>query len=150
LGYFGGPAQPHLDPVAALLDEAAADGVEFVGPVPKAEAAGFYAGLDVLVLAIDAGRYVTTGKVFEYVATGKPVVSVHPPDAAASEVLAGYPLWAPVEAVSPEAVARALARTARLVAELTPDQTAAALAHGARFSRRRQLGPAVAGLKDLL
>ncbi|MDR3359503.1 MAG: glycosyltransferase [Bifidobacteriaceae bacterium] len=150
LGSFGGRPEPHLDPVAALLGEAAPDGVEFVGPVPKADAAGFYANLDALVLAIDAGPHVTTGKVFEYVATGKPVVSVHPPEAAASEVLEGYPLWAPADSLAPEAIARALSRGAELASGLTPPVTAAAKAHGARFTRARQLGPAIAGLKDLV
>ncbi|MDR2253559.1 MAG: glycosyltransferase [Bifidobacteriaceae bacterium] len=150
LGYFGGRPQPHQDPTAALLDAAGPDGVEFVGPVPKAEVAAFYAGLDALVLAIDAGRYVTTGKVFEYVALGKPIVSVHPPEAAAAEVLAGYPLWARVEALTGSQVAAALGRGAQLATGATGAQIRAARAHGARLTRAAQLGPAIAGLADLL
>jgi glycosyltransferase involved in cell wall biosynthesis len=150
LGFFGGRCQPPQEAAAALLEEAAGDGVEFVGPVPKTQVGEFYASLDGLVLAIDAGRFVTTGKVFEYVATGKPVVSVHPPEAATSDVLAGYPLWSAVERITPPEVAAALTRAAATVEALTPEQTAAARAHGARYTRARQLGPAIAGLRTLL
>jgi glycosyltransferase involved in cell wall biosynthesis len=150
LGFFGGRPEPHQEPVAALLDAARPDGVRFVGPVPKAEAGAFYASLDALVLAIDAGPHVTTGKVFEYVATGRPVVSVHPPEAAATEVLQGYPLWAPAASLDADAVADALGRAAALAVATSPAQTAAALAFGRRFTRARQLGPAVAGLTELV
>ena len=50
--------------------------------------------LDALLLWLPGGRYVTSGKVFEYMATAKPVVSVHLPELAAVEVLRDYPLWA--------------------------------------------------------
>jgi glycosyltransferase involved in cell wall biosynthesis len=150
LGYFGGQPDRNAEPVAALLEDAAADGVEFVGPVPKGQVGAFYASLDVLVLAIDAGRYVTTGKVFEYVATGKPVVSVHPPEAAAADVLRGYPLWAPVDQLTAPAVAAALAQAAGLAREITPQQAAAARDHAARFRRDRQLAPAITELTALV
>ncbi|MDR2372503.1 MAG: glycosyltransferase [Bifidobacteriaceae bacterium] len=150
LGYFGGRPDQRRDPTAAALEAARPDGVEFVGPVPKGEVAAFYAALDGLVLAIDAGPHVTTGKVFEYAALGKPIVSVHPPEADASRVLDGHPLWAPVAALTAPEVAAAFGRAAALAQGLTPAQTAAALAFGQRFTRQRQLGPAIAGLKNLL
>jgi glycosyltransferase involved in cell wall biosynthesis len=150
LGYFGGKPDRHQEPTAALLEDAAEQGVEFVGPVPKSQVGAFYASLDVLVLAIDAGQYVTTGKVFEYVATGKPILSVHPPAAAASEVLAGYPLWVQVEEVSGPAVAQALGQAMHLAQHLTPELTAAAQAHGERYQRQHQLGPAITALSNLI
>ena len=48
---------------------------------------------DALVFCVPGAKYVTSGKVFEYMATGKPIVSVHEPDIAAADVLDGYPLW---------------------------------------------------------
>ncbi|MDR1393062.1 MAG: glycosyltransferase [Bifidobacteriaceae bacterium] len=150
LGYFGSVRQTAKDPVAQLIDQAKADGVELTGPVPKMRVAEFYASLDALVLAIDAGPYVTTGKVFEYAATGKPIVSVHPPDSDASEVLAGYPLWAPVEAVTTQAIAAAFGRAAVLVRDSVPGLTSAARRYGAAFTRQRQLGPAIDGLASLV
>ncbi|MDR1826040.1 MAG: glycosyltransferase [Bifidobacteriaceae bacterium] len=150
LGYFGGRPDRASQPTADLLAAAGPDGVEFIGPVPKAQVAGFYEDLDGLVLAIDAGRYVTTGKVFEYVATGKPIVSVHPPEAAASDVLRGYSLWAPVDELTPKAVATALGRAAALARGLTPAQTKAALEHAQAFRRDRQLAPVVKELTELV
>ena len=55
---------------------------------------------------------VTSGKVYEYMATGKPIVSVHEPESSASATLSGYPLWFPVTAMDPRAVRDALLRAA--------------------------------------
>ena len=150
LGYFGQASSPDEDPTAKLLDQAKPDGVEFVGPVPKAQVADYYASLDALVLAIEAGPHVTTGKVFEYVATAKPIVSVHPRQAAASEVLDGYPLWAPAASLTGPAVADALGQAARLIADLTPQQTDTAKAHAAQFKRAAQLAGPIAELATLV
>jgi glycosyltransferase involved in cell wall biosynthesis len=150
LGYFGGQPDPAKDPLAATVLGAAADGVEYVGRIDKTAVGTFYASLDGLVLPIKAGRYVTSGKVYEYVATGKPIVSVHPAEAGASRVLEGYPLWAPAGGLDSAAVAAAFGRGADLARSLTPAQTDAALAFGQRFRRDHQLGPAIAGLNDLL
>jgi glycosyltransferase involved in cell wall biosynthesis len=150
LGYFGGPPDPAKDPVAAAVLGNAESGVEYVGRVDKTAVGPFYGSLDALVLPIKAGRYVTSGKVYEYVATGKPVVSIHPPEAGASKVLEGYPLWVPVTAMTTSETAAAFGRAADLLQHITPAQTAEALAFGGRLTRERQLGPAIAGLKDLL
>ncbi|MDR1188926.1 MAG: hypothetical protein LBK95_16010, partial [Bifidobacteriaceae bacterium] len=150
LGYFGGSPDPSRDPVAAAVLGAEADGVEYVGPVDKAAVGAFYGSLDALVLPIKAGRYVTSGKVYEYIATGKPIVSIHPPEAGASRVLEGYPLWAPVADMTADQAATAFGKGADLVRGLTPELTAEALAFGERFTRQRQLGPAIDGLANLL
>lgn len=142
IGYFGARPNPNRDPVAAMVFRARPDGIEVVGPVPKAEAGSFYAEVDVNVLAIGGGKYVTSGKVFEYMATAKPIVSVHPPGAGASQVLEGYPLWLPINQVSASEVARALGQAAQLVGEITPKQVAAAAAFATRYERQNQLsGP---------
>ncbi|MDR1633778.1 MAG: glycosyltransferase [Bifidobacteriaceae bacterium] len=150
LGYFGAKPDPARDPVAAAILGAAADGVDFVGRVDKTAVGCFYDSLDALVLPIRAGRYVTSGKVYEYAATGKPIISLHASETGSSRVLAGYPLWALSGALDADAIAAAFGRGADLARSLTPSQRAAALAFGQRFTRQRQLGPAVAGLKDLL
>lgn len=142
LGYFHTPRADML----ALIEDAAADGVSYGGPVGKADVHATYDGFDVLLLMLGAGRYVTSGKVFEYVSTGLPVVSVHDPANAASDVLRGYPLWFPVAEVTPEAIADALVAAAQAAAEDDPETRAACLAFAVQFARERQLRPRIAAL----
>lgn len=142
IGHFGAG-----DTDAALAIDAAAEvGVRFDGPVGKADIARTYRGFDALVLALGTGRYVTSGKVFEYAATGIPVVSVHDPGNAATDVMRESPAWVPARALSVTAVAEALSAGARLAAEQTPQQRAAAQKWGARYSRSAQLTPRIAAL----
>lgn len=82
-------------------------GVSYGGPVSRNQVAEVYAGWDALLLALIGGRYVTSGKVYEYVATGLPIVSAHEPDSAAGEVLADYPRWCANESLTEAGVATA-------------------------------------------
>ncbi|MCL1897214.1 MAG: glycosyl transferase [Micrococcales bacterium] len=142
IGFFGARPNPNRDPVAGMIWRAKPDGIEVVGPVPKTESGQYYAGIDINVLAIGGGKFVTSGKVFEYMATGKPIVSVHPPGAGASQVLQGYPLWLPISEVSGPEVARALGEAATLLAEISPEQVSEAQAFAAKYERQTQLaGP---------
>src|SRR5207247_40634 len=100
-GYLGYYAPPRAD-MLATINKAKDDGVSYEGPVGKAEIAKAYDEFDVQLLMLGKGRYVTSGKVFEYLATGLPIVSVHDPENAASDVLQGHPLWFPVDDVTPE------------------------------------------------
>ena len=148
IGYFGARPNPNRDPIAAMVWRAKDDGVEVVGPVPKTEVGEFYHSVDVNVLAIGGGKYVTSGKVFEYMATAKPIVSIHPPGAGASQVLDGYPLWVPIEAVTGPHVAKAFGQAALMVADVTPDQQAAASQFAAKYERQNQLAGPVAELTE--
>src|SRR5699024_6159179 len=83
----------------------------------------------------------TSSKVYEYMASALPVVSVHDPGNAASEVLRGYPLWFPAADLSAPAVADALeaaAHAARTADRATRDRAAR---YAAGFARDRQLRP---------
>ena len=142
LGYFHTPRAETLD-----LVERAAAGVSYEGPVGKSVAASVYSGFDVLLLVLGAGRYVTSGKVYEYLATGLPIVSVHDPGNAVSDVLAGYPLWFPAADLSAPAIAGALAEAAVAARKADPQLHAAALEYAEGFSRDRQLAPRVAALR---
>ena len=66
--------------IQAMLPEPGASGVELRGSVPKHEIGQVYSHLDVLVLLIPGGRYVTTGKIFENLVVGKPIVLVCDPE----------------------------------------------------------------------
>jgi glycosyltransferase involved in cell wall biosynthesis len=135
LGFF--PASANT--VRAKLPRDGEDGVSYEGPVPKAEVGRAYSGLDVLVLLLAGGRYVTSGKVYEYMAAARPIVSVHDPGSAASGVLTGYPLWFPVRQLAGEEVARVLREAADAARVADRGRVAAARAHAARFTRDAQL-----------
>jgi glycosyltransferase involved in cell wall biosynthesis len=128
---------------AAAISRAAIHDVEYGGPVAKAEVAGVYAGWDALVLALAGGRYVTSGKVYEYMATGLPIVSAHEPEHAATEVLDGYPLWVPARSTDQPDITDAFVRAVRVIQRAGPDERAAGRRHAARFERRAQLRPAI-------
>ena len=144
LGYFAVPRQELIQ----MIEEGRADGVSYAGPIPKTEVSDFYSGIDVLVLALGTGRYVTSGKVFEYIATAKPIVSVHDAGNATSDVLSGYPGWVPSGDLSPRAVTAALVDGARVHAATSPTVEQERRIFAARFSRDRQFAPRIAALND--
>jgi glycosyltransferase involved in cell wall biosynthesis len=146
-GYLGFYSTPQ-EQLATLLADAAADGVEYGGPVSKGSVGAVYDTFDVCVLVLGTGRYVTSGKVYEYLATGKPVVSVHDPGNAATDVLRGYPLWFPAASLAPDDVAAALVAAGAAARTADVEVRAAARAFGARFRRDLQLAPRVAGLLE--
>lgn len=148
-GYLGYYHTPRAD-MLALVEEAAADGVTYEGPVGKAEIHHAYSEMDALLLLLGAGRYVTSGKVFEYVSTGLPIVSVHDPDNAASDVLRDYPLWFPVQSLSEEHIAQALTAAAEAAREADPATRAACLAFAEQYRRDRQLQPRIDALAELV
>jgi glycosyltransferase involved in cell wall biosynthesis len=126
------------------------DGVEYRGPVAKAEVAAAYAGMDALVFLAGGARYVTSGKIFEYMATGRPVVSAHRPGIAAADVLAGYPLWFGGDGLDPAALSRALIGAAEAARKNDPDTAAAARAHAARYTREAALAPFEQRMRSLV
>jgi glycosyltransferase involved in cell wall biosynthesis len=135
LGFFPASATT----LRAKLPHEGEDGVHYEGSVPKAEVGRAYSSLDVLVLMLAGGRYVTSGKVYEYMAAARPIVSVHDPGSAASGVLTGYPLWFPVRELTGEEVARVLREAADAARVADPGRVAAARDHAARFTRDAQL-----------
>lgn len=147
-GYLGFFATPSASLSTAIA--AAGGSVSYPGPVPKGEVAAFYDRVDATVLALGTGRYVTSGKVFEYLATGKPVVSVHDPANAASDVLRGYPLWAPSADLTPEGIAAAFGAAAGLARSTTPELHAEALAFAERYRREAQFAPRIAALREVV
>jgi glycosyltransferase involved in cell wall biosynthesis len=125
-------------------------GIVYRGPVSKTEVAHTYADSDVLVFLAGGARYVTSGKIFEYMANGKPIVSVHAPGIAAAEVLAGYPLWFNADSLDPVDVAQAMIAAGKAAEDLTPETREAALAHARQFTRDRVLVPFEEKLRSLV
>lgn len=142
LGYYATPSPALL----RIVDDHAADGVRYAGPLPKQQVREVYETFDVALLILGKGKYVTSGKVFEYTASALPIVSVHDPGNAASDVLRDYPLWFPVRDLSPEAVAEAVEAATDAARHATPEQRAACAEFAARYARDIQLLPRVEAL----
>jgi glycosyltransferase involved in cell wall biosynthesis len=87
LGYF-----EHSEAVleAYLPDESL--GFHYAGAVSKSNVADFYASLDVVILPVPGGPMVSSGKVFEVMALGKPVVCVQASGGGARTLLDDRPL----------------------------------------------------------
>ncbi|MET7364679.1 glycosyltransferase [Streptomyces sp. NPDC005566] len=147
-GHIGAGASREANAHMDLIRKAESDGVTFGGPVPKAEVAETYGGWDALVLMLVGGRYVTSGKVYEFMATGLPVVSAHEADHDASTVLDGRPLWTGAGGMDVEYLANAFVDAARMASEATDDERAAARAHATRFTRSALLTPSVRRLSE--
>ena len=144
-GYLGHYQTP--SPVLQrLVNEAASVGIRYCGPAPKARVEAIYDRFDALLLVLGTGRYVTSGKVYEYLATGLPIVSVHDPVNAAGDVLRGYPLWFPAKDLSPGSVADALIAAAEAAAVADPRRRARAQLFAARYRRDHQLDPRISSL----
>ncbi|WDZ87812.1 glycosyltransferase [Micromonospora cathayae] len=153
LGFFKGSdvqllERLGLDPAAGQTDDPAS-GVRYRGPVAKTDVAAAYAESDVLVFLAGGARYVTSGKIFEYMASGRPIVSVHAPGIAATEVLAGYPLWFNADSLDPEQIAQTMIAAGKAARDLTPEAREAAIRHASRYTRQRVLGPLEAELRQL-
>lgn len=113
--------------------------IRYRGPVSKAEIGGAYAASDVLVFLAGGSKYVTSGKIFEYMATGKPIVSVHERGCAAEELLRDYPLWFEPESLEPDAVAAAMADAGDAARKADPDAAERARRYAAGFTRYRAI-----------
>jgi glycosyltransferase involved in cell wall biosynthesis len=126
-GHIGHGSVRGASPQVELLRDAEADGVTYGGPV----------------LILIGGRYVTSGKVYEYMATGLPIVSAHAIAHDASNVLKGHPLWTGPRGIDSKALANAFVQAAHLAVESTPEQHAEAMTHADRFTREIIMSAAV-------
>jgi glycosyltransferase involved in cell wall biosynthesis len=148
-GYLGFHATPN--PALLALVEAQADtGLTYAGPLAKARVREVYDSFDAVLLILGAGRYVTSGKVYEYLASALPIVSIHSPDNAATDVLRGYPLWFPVTDLAPESVAEALERAAEAASSADAATRRACEEFARQYSRDLQLLPRVDALRAQL
>ncbi|MFE6995304.1 glycosyltransferase [Microbacterium sp. NPDC057659] len=139
---------PPNEAVARQLSVFANHAIAYRGPVPKREIDRVYANFDALLLVLGTGRYVTSGKVYEYAATGLPIVSVHDPINAATEVLRDAPAWYPVKDLTPDSIASALIDAAEAAQSQTGEDRLAGRAWAEQFQRARQLDPQIAALRS--
>lgn len=134
----------------ALFQAATDWDVDYRGPVGKTQIAEVYGSFDVLLFLAARGKYVTSGKVFEYMATGLPIVSAHEPDIAARDVLQGYPLWFQPTDLSPGALSEAMIAAGEAALTTDPVVRQACIDHARQFERSRQLVAPLARLHGLV
>ncbi|MDQ1535882.1 MAG: hypothetical protein QOE58_275 [Actinomycetota bacterium] len=144
LGYYSTPSPALLKIVKAHEQ----DGLEYAGPLPKAMVREAYDDFDAALLILGKGIYVTSGKVFEYTASALPIVSVHDPMNAASDVLRDYPLWFPVSDLEPESVAKALEEAANAARTASPEIREECRLFSVQYARDLQLLPRIMALAD--
>jgi glycosyltransferase involved in cell wall biosynthesis len=129
-----------------LLDGARSDGVVAAGTRPKYELAEVYGQTNALLFVKEGGALVTSGKIYEYMATGLPIVSMIQEDHEARTLLEGYPLWFDAGEMKPQALADALVRAAHHPP--TGEQHRAARTHGERYRRDLIVDKAFSGLEE--
>jgi len=129
-----------VDPLLARIEDGR-HGIRYAGPVAKADVPAVYQAADVLLLWLPGGRYVTSGKVFEYMATGLPIASVHQPGIAATDVLEGYPAWEHPASLDPAEITEVLDRSGHAARTLTLGDRQAAREIAMRYSRTAVLTP---------
>ena len=113
------------------------------GPWPKARIGEAYAELDALLFAKEGGAMVTSGKIYEYMATGKPIAVVADSEQDSRRVLADYPRVHVAESTDADAVASALAAALADAAGPDADRLERARRVGARWRRDHAVRPAV-------
>lgn len=137
LGYFA-RSQEVLE--GLLPDES--DGFRYVGPIPKSEVADFYASLDVLIVPVPGGPMVTSGKIFEALAVGKPFVCIQADGGGARKLADESPLGIGVEP-NKSSIGEGLHRALEMARRLDPQDSLRARAQAAKFERHKALAPLV-------
>jgi len=142
-GHLGrtGEGSPQL---LAALAAAEPLGIVYEGPVRRNELADVYQEFDALVLALPSGPGVTSGKVYEYAATGLPIVSVHSPETPVGEVLGDTDHWHAPRSLEPSEIATALVAAGDQVRSTTQADRRKAIASGIRWERMGILNTAIA------
>ena len=137
LGYFAGREHE----IAAYFEQV--ESFEYLGPIPKSEVAAFYSMLDVTVLPAADGAMVTSGKVYELMAQGLPVVCVQNDDGGARTLLASRSNTIGV-IPNAEQVAEALVESVSMRVAQTPQDIQEARSRAADlYDRRRTLNEMV-------
>jgi glycosyltransferase involved in cell wall biosynthesis len=123
-------------------------GFQYAGPIPKAQVAEFYGTLDVVVLPVPGGPMVTTGKVYEALAIGVPMVCVQTKGGGARDLIEDGPLGFGADPEA-EAVRAALLEAARASRSLDPAVVSAAREAARRFERQTAMEEMVVAVSAL-
>lgn len=134
-GHIGAGHAREANAHVNVINQASQDGVTFGGPVANSDLAATYARWDALVLMLVGGKYVTSGKVYEFAASGLPIVSAHEAEHDASEVLRDRPMWSGAVGNEREALTEAFINVGRIAVSATSAQRTQAREQAQRFAR---------------
>jgi glycosyltransferase involved in cell wall biosynthesis len=137
-----------VGPGSRLAESRSEIGMRAADRVPKGGLAELYAQTDALLFIKEGGGMVTSGKIYEYLATGLPIVTSLVPDHDARAVLAGRPLWFDAKEHTPQGLAEAFVRAAAQAP--VPQETAGAHRHAAAYRRDNVMDAALAQLEEEL
>lgn len=115
--------------------------VNYLGPVNRAQVSRLYEAADVLYLPLYDSPYVTSGKVYEMMATGKPILAWGVETAGALRPLQGYPSLVRADPSRPSSWADALASAARMAREPSGELARLSREFAVQYERDRQLEP---------
>lgn len=146
LDFFGhlGFSNTHDDLMRGMFETN--DRIRHFGSVEKTDVAAVYAKADALFLPLYESPFVTSGKVYEMMATGKPILAWGPDTAGAMRPLGGYPLLVHADRTQPETWPAALEAIARLSRQTTDETRTEARTYASQYERSARLRP----LADLL
>lgn len=91
-----------------ILELGLTEVVRQVGYLPHRESIGYLLGADALLLVGGHHRWEETGKVYEYLAAGKPILALVHPDGSAAKLLHGHPRARVVDRETPAGACAAL------------------------------------------
>lgn len=149
-GHIGVGAARETNGHIEAIRQAEVDAVSFGGPVNKVDLASIYQKWDALILILMGGAYVTSGKVYEFMAAGVPIVSAHAIDHEAANVLNGHPLWSGNVGLDEAAIAEAICVAAHRAVDASEEDRLAARSHAEKYSRGAIMATAVRHLADLV
>ena len=120
-GYLGFFAR-HEAQIGRRITDGLTAGVSYEGPVSQTMIPEVFGRLDALAMLIPSSRFMTAGKGFDYMASGRPVVGVHAPGNDTTSLFTHYPLFFGAAAVEPEAIAEAIVAAGRAARAETVEQ----------------------------
>lgn len=139
LGFF----KQHAKGIFARLTRDESHQVHWHGPVSQTKVSSVLGQLDVMAMLLTSSRFVTAGKGFDYMASGRPVVGVHDPRNDTTSLFADYPLFFPAAAVTPQAIADALVAGAQAARRQTVADFRSCRAEALKHTWDAAMGPAV-------
>ena len=146
LGFYKGSNGLHY----SLLEQAQKYNVSFQGPLEKEKLAAAYSNFDCCLLLLASGKYVTSGKVYEYVSTTLPILAIHEPTNAATLVLRNHPATIKTKGMEIEQIEEAILEAFHKVASMKACSVSIGRIFAQDFSRVEQLKPRVKHFRKIV